>query len=59
LEIKHKSREQKCSREFYFPKKRAGAAITHEFFIADTRRCAQFSLGAENLIHRAGAASDF
>jgi hypothetical protein len=28
-------------------------------FIADTRRCAQFSLGGENLIHRTVPASDF
>jgi hypothetical protein len=31
----------------------------HTNFYRHTRRCAQFSSGVENLIHRAGAASDF
>jgi len=36
----------------------AGAANTHDFF-AGTRRCAQFSLGMENLIRPAKLARGF
>jgi hypothetical protein len=42
-----------------FVKNCGGRGDYTRIFIAGTRRCAQFSLGAENLIHRAVAASDF
>jgi hypothetical protein len=40
-------------------KKADGRGDHTRVFIADTRRCAQFSLGRGNLIRRAGMTSDF
>jgi hypothetical protein len=46
-------------KNFESAKNDGGRGDYTRIFIADTRRCAQFSLGGENLIHRANSASGF